>query len=127
MSLGMRGGPMGDFTHRLTDHGEGATATEEGPTPEQLAAERACDDLLRRIETTARQALRLDDRGGTGDDSSLAALVREYAQCARAAGIPPERMVKPLKVAMSRFFYERRERADDLFRLAIFGYFDIAS
>ena len=116
---------MDDVTDKPIDPADGATATEEQPTPEQLAAEQACDDLLRRIEDAAHRAL---DAGGdhAADDSVLAALVREYAHCARAAGMRPEHMVKPLKVAMREFFYDRRAHADELFRLAILGYFDIA-
>jgi hypothetical protein len=121
---------MDDFTDRLADHDEGGTATQDRPTPEQLAAERACDELLARIETAATRALdgaRHAHHAHTDDDALLAELVREYAGCARAAGMRPEQMVKPLKVAMSRFFYDRRERADALLRLAILGYFEIAS
>ena len=116
---------MDDATEQPIEPEDGATATEEQPTPEQLAAEQACDELLRRIEGAAHRAL---DAGGepATDDSALAALVREYASCARAAGMRPEHMVKPLKVAMREFFYDRRARADELFRLAILSYFDIA-
>lgn len=116
---------MDDFTHHSIDDGDGASATRERPTPEQLAAEQACDDLLQRIEMAAQGALGAS-HGRVDDDAPLAALVREYAGCSRAAGMRPEQMVKPLKVAMGRFFYDRRERADGLLRLAILAYFDMA-
>ena len=91
---------MDDFTDRQADHG--GTATEERPTAQQqLAAEQACDALLRRIETAAARALGGARHGHTDDDAPLAALVREYARCARTAGMRPEQMVKPLKVAMA--------------------------
>jgi hypothetical protein len=118
---------MDDFPHRPTDHGDGTSPSAEPPTPEELAAAQACDDLLRRIEVAARQALDAPAYGPVGHDDALAALVREYAGCARAAGMRPDQMVRPLKVAMNRFFYDRRERADELFRLAILGYFDVAA
>lgn len=117
---------MDDFTHRSVDHGDGASATREPPTPEQLAAEQACDDLLRRIDIAAQRALGAG-HGLVDEGAPLEALVREYAGCSRAAGMRPEHMVKPLKVAMGRFFYDRREHADALLRLAILAYFEIAS
>lgn len=114
-----------ESTHRSPDHHDGPMTGERPTTPERRAAEQACDDLLQRIETAARQALAAEAHGPMQDDTALAALVRQYARCARSADMRPERMVKPLKVAMSRFFYDRRERADDLLRLAVLEYFEI--
>ena len=117
---------MDELTHPLTDRKGRMTTSDGPPTLERLAAERACDDLLQRIEHAAGRALAADRRAGASDDESLPALVREYAGCAHAAGMRPEQMVRPLKVAMSRFFYERREHADELLRVAVLRYFDIA-
>ena len=93
------GARMDDFDDRSTDHG-----AERTTTAEQRAAERACDDLLRRIEAVATRALGAARHERMDDDASLAALVNEYAGCARAAGMRPEQMVGPLKVAMGRFY-----------------------